>query len=79
MFFSDSVFSDDYYFIAGVNALIPQELIEENYYIIDVETINLFRIKRRLSPHKKVIAFISDDFDYYVLNHLKDIVFINKN
>jgi len=38
---SDAIFSDDYFFIVGICALLTPELIDENYYIIDIETINL--------------------------------------
>lgn len=38
---SDSVFSDDYFFIVGISALLTPGLIDENYSIIDIETTSL--------------------------------------
>lgn len=38
-------FSDDYFFIVGISTLLTSELIDENYYIVDVETTNLLRLK----------------------------------
>lgn len=42
---SNSVFSDDYFFIVGISTLLTSELIDENYYIVDVETTNLLQVK----------------------------------
>lgn len=78
MVLSDSVFSDDYYFIIGISVLLTPELIDENYYIVDVETINLSQIKKKFLPDRKIIAFISNDLDYYALRHMKNTLFIDK-
>ncbi|HCD7552092.1 TPA: helix-turn-helix transcriptional regulator [Citrobacter farmeri] len=75
---SDSVFSDDYFFIVGISALLTPELIDENYYIVDVNESSIQRIAEYISPGRKIIAFITNDLDYYALNHLSDIAFIDK-
>lgn len=75
---SDSVISDDYFFIVGISALLTPELIDENYYIVDVDESSLQRITEYLFPGRKIIAFITNDLDYYALNHLSDVVFIDK-
>ncbi|HDC4393628.1 TPA: helix-turn-helix transcriptional regulator [Enterobacter cloacae] len=75
---SDSVYSDNYFFIVGISALLTPELIEENYYIVDVECSSLQRIAKYLIEERKVIAFISNDLDYYALRHWKNITFIDK-
>lgn len=76
---SDAIFSDDYFFIVGICALLTPELIDENYYIIDIETINLSEVRKHIFPGRKVIAFITNDLDYYALMHLPDFIFIDKN
>ncbi|ADO47334.1 helix-turn-helix transcriptional regulator [[Enterobacter] lignolyticus] len=75
---SDSIFSDDYFFIVGISALLTSELIDENYYIVDVEATNLLQIKRHLFPGRKIIAFITNDLDYYALKHIQNIMFVDK-
>ncbi|ELW1648481.1 MULTISPECIES: helix-turn-helix transcriptional regulator [Enterobacter] len=75
---SNSVFSDDYFFIVGISALLTPELIDENYYIVDVESTSLEKIKEYLFSDRKIIAFITSDLDYYALKDLQDIVFIDR-
>ncbi|EOH6069728.1 TPA: helix-turn-helix transcriptional regulator [Klebsiella michiganensis] len=75
---SDAIFSDDYFFIVGICALLTPELIDESYYIIDIETINLSEVRKHIFPGRKVIAFITNDLDYYALMHLPDFIFIDK-
>lgn len=75
---SAAVFSDDYFFSAGISALLTPELIDENYYIVDIETTNLTLLKERFLTDRKVIAFITNDLDYYALRHLKNIISIDK-
>lgn len=75
---SNSVFSDDYFFIVGISTLLTSELIDENYYIVDVETTNLLQVKEHFFADRKIIAFISNDLDYYALKHLRSITFVDK-
>lgn len=75
---SDSIFSDDHFFIVGMSALLTPELIDENYYIVDVEATNLTRIKKYFSTSRRVIAFIKNDLDYYALKNIHNIIFIDK-
>lgn len=75
---SDSIFSNDYFFIVGISALLTPELIDENYYIVDVEATNFAQIKEFLFTGRKVIAFITNDLDYYALRHIDNITFIDK-
>ncbi|MET6679122.1 helix-turn-helix domain-containing protein [Citrobacter amalonaticus] len=75
---SDSVFSDDYFFIVGISALLTPELIDENYYIVDIDESILQRSTEYFPPGRKIIAFITNDLDYYALCHLRDIIFIDK-
>ena len=53
---SDSVFSDDYFFIVGISALLTPELIDENYTIVDVDESLLQRSTEYLFPGRKIIA-----------------------
>ncbi|AIE71823.1 MULTISPECIES: helix-turn-helix transcriptional regulator [Klebsiella] len=75
---SDSVFSDDYFFIVGISALLTPGLIDENYSIIDIETTSLSEVRKHIFPGRKVIVFITNDLDYYALKHMADFVFIDK-
>ncbi|TLV06193.1 helix-turn-helix transcriptional regulator [Klebsiella indica] len=75
---SDAIFSDDYFFIVGISALLTPELIDENYYIIDIDTTNLSEVRKRIFPGRKIIVFITNDLDYYALKHMADFVFIDK-
>lgn len=75
---SGSIFSDDYFFIVGMSELLTQELIDENYCIIDIETICISEVRKNITPGKKVIIFISNVLDYYALKHMSDFVFIDK-
>lgn len=53
---SDSVFSDDYFFIVGISALLTPELIDENYTIVDVDESLLQRSTEYLFPGRKIIG-----------------------
>nr|WP_318382405.1 helix-turn-helix transcriptional regulator [uncultured Enterobacter sp.] len=75
---SHSVFSDDYYFVVGISALLTPELIDENYYIVDVEATDYLQSKHRLLTDRKIIAFISNDLDFYALQHLGNVTFIDR-
>ncbi|MBU9833562.1 helix-turn-helix transcriptional regulator (plasmid) [Rahnella aquatilis] len=75
---SSSVFSDDYFFIVGISTLLTSELIDKNYYIVDVEAANFQQVKKYFFADRKVIAFISNDLDYYALKHLPGITFVDK-
>lgn len=75
---SDSVFSDNYFFIVGISMLLTPELIDENYYIVDIGDSSLQWITGHLNPGRKIIAFITNDLDYYALSHLKNITLIDK-
>lgn len=75
---SDSVFSDNNFFIVGIQALLTSKLIDKNYYIVDVEAINLKQIREHFFPSRKIIAFITNDLDYYALRHIYNITFIDK-
>lgn len=75
---SGSIFSDDYFFIVGMSELLTPELIDENYCIIDIETICMSEVRKNITPGKKVIIFISNVLDYYALKHMSDFVFIDK-
>jgi hypothetical protein len=52
---SDAIFSDDYFFIVGMSALLTPELIDENYCIIDIETINLSEVRKTYFPAEKLL------------------------
>ncbi|WP_337262253.1 MULTISPECIES: helix-turn-helix transcriptional regulator [unclassified Serratia (in: enterobacteria)] len=78
MHLSKSVFSDNYFFIVGVCALLTPELIDEYYYIVDIDYSNYNEINFNPDENKRVIAFISNDFDYYYLKDMGDISFIDK-
>jgi hypothetical protein len=56
---SGSIFSDDYFFIVGMSALLTPELIDENYCIIDIETINLSEVRKNIIPGKKLLRLLS--------------------
>lgn len=75
---SDSVISSDYFFITGINALLTSKLIDESYYIVDVETASLAQIKNCFGSSKKVIAFITNDLDYYALRGMQNVIIIDK-
>lgn len=75
---SDSVISGDYFFISGFSALLSRALIDENYYIVDVETTNYARVIDGVSQGRNVFAFISNDIDYYALEHLKNVTLIDR-
>lgn len=75
---SDSVFSDNNFFIVGIKALLTSELIDENYYLVDVEAINLEQIGEHFFSGRKIIAFITNDLDYYALRHIYNITFVDK-
>ncbi len=75
---SKSVLSDNYFFVVGTYALLTPELIDEYYYIIDIDAVNFSDIDFKLVGKKRVIAFISNDFDYYSLKSLKNISFLDK-
>lgn len=72
------VISDDVFFIVGICALLTPELIDEHYYIIDINQTKLQLINEYLYSGKRIVAFISDDLDYYALSHMIDVIFINK-
>lgn len=78
MVLSNSVFSENYFFIVGISELLTSELIEGNYYILDIDTTNLAQIGRFSDRTKKIVAFISNDLDYYALKHIKNILLIDK-
>lgn len=75
---SESVISDDHFFICGFSALLSRELIDESFYIVDVDKTNCLLITPEFFQVKKVFAFISNDLDYYALRHLKNVTFINR-
>lgn len=75
---SKCVISDDVFFIVGICALLTSELIDEQYYIIDINQRNLQQINKYIYSGKKVVAFITSDLDYFSLSHLSDVIFINK-
>lgn len=78
MHLSKSVFSDNYFFIVGVCALLTPELIDEYYYIVDAEYSHHNEINFTPDDNKRLIAFISNDLDYYALKDMGDISFIDK-
>ncbi|MFC0226890.1 helix-turn-helix transcriptional regulator [Serratia aquatilis] len=78
MHLSKSVFSDNYFFIVGVCALLTPELIDDYYYIIDVDNSNYNGIDFSADENKRVIAFISNDLDYYALKDMGNISFMDK-
>ncbi|EFN9100895.1 LuxR C-terminal-related transcriptional regulator [Escherichia coli] len=75
---SKSVLSDDIFFTIGISELLSKELIDEFYYIIDVDDSNLHLISKYSSSEKNVVAFINDALDYYALNYLDNVIFIDK-
>lgn len=75
---SNSVISNDYFFILGLSALLSRELIDENYFIVDVETTNHLQASRCLFQGRNVFAFISNDLDYYMHCHLENVIFIDR-
>ncbi|MGU3414166.1 LuxR C-terminal-related transcriptional regulator [Enterobacteriaceae bacterium C34A] len=75
---ADCVFSNNYFFSLGISHLLTSELITEHYSIIDIETSNHQAIKTWISSGKSLVAFISDDLDYYTLKNAGEIIFINK-
>jgi hypothetical protein len=58
---SGSIFSDDYFFIVGMSELLTPELIDENYCIIDIETICISEVRKNIIPGKKLL-FLSATF-----------------
>lgn len=75
---SDSVISDDYFFIFGFSALLSRELIDENFYIVDVETTSYAQVNDSVCQGRKIFAFISNDVDYYALQHLENVTLIDR-
>lgn len=75
---SNSVISDDYFFILGLSALLSRELIDENYYIVDLETTNHLQASPCLFQDRKIFAFISSGLDYYTHCHLENVTFIHR-
>jgi DNA-binding CsgD family transcriptional regulator len=78
MHLSKSVFSENYFFIVGVCALLTPELIDDYYYIIDVDCCNPIEIDFMAGSNKRIIAFISNDLDYYALRDMNNISFMDK-
>lgn len=78
MHLSKSVFSENYFFVVGVCALLTPELIDDYYYIFDVDCCNCKEINFMADENKRVIAFISNDLDYYSLRYINGISFVDK-
>lgn len=78
MHLSTSVFSDNYFFIVGVCTLLTPELIDDYYYILDVDCCNHNDIDFMAGKNKRIIAFISNDLDYYALRDMNNISFMDK-
>ncbi len=78
MYLSKSVFSDNYFFVVGVCALLTSELIDDYYYILDVDCYHHNDIDFMTDKNKRLIAFISNDLDYYALRDMKNISFMDK-
>jgi DNA-binding NarL/FixJ family response regulator len=75
---SHVIISDDYFFAIALNSLFLSKPLRGNYLIIDVESTSRLQVKQCLSQNVKVFAFISNDFDYYALRHLENVVFIDR-
>lgn len=73
-----TVLSEDYYFTLGLKKLFSSHLFGGDYLIVDVETTSRSQVEQCLFQNKKVFAFISNDFDYYALCHLENVVFIDR-
>jgi DNA-binding CsgD family transcriptional regulator len=75
---TNSVFSDDYFFKFGFETLLAQAPVEENYHIIDVETMDYSQVTESVCLGKTVFAFIVNDIDYYALQHLENVTLIDR-
>lgn len=75
---SSSVISTDPYFHLGICSLLSHELIDENFYIIDVDTTVINQVRKYANCGKPLIAFVSNDLDYYALKKINNILFIDK-
>ena len=75
---SHVIFSDDYFFTLAMKTLFSSNLLSGDHLIVDVESTSRLQVEQCLFQNKKVFAFISNDFDYYALCHLGNVVFIDR-
>ncbi|WP_407437187.1 helix-turn-helix transcriptional regulator [Lelliottia sp.] len=70
--------SEDYFFMLGLKKLFSSHPFGSDYFIVDVETTSRSQVEQCSFLNKKVYAFISNDFDYYALCHLENVIFIDR-
>ncbi|AHG22490.1 hypothetical protein Z042_24930 [Chania multitudinisentens RB-25] len=75
---SNSIISDDYFFIFGLSALLSQKLADDRYFIIDMKTADYTKVKKCACQAEKVFVLISNDLDYYALRHFENVTMIHR-
>lgn len=79
---SDYILSDNYYFKFGISTLLTTALINNGLYVIDCDKSDIIYVMRSLDlSERHIIAFISNDIEYYIFSALNDhasIKFIDK-
>lgn len=72
------ILSEDNFFNAGLKAMFSSNTFGAGYVIVDMESTRRSQVEQCLSQGKKVFAFIDNDFDYYALCHLENVIFIDR-
>ncbi|WP_220266403.1 helix-turn-helix transcriptional regulator [Enterobacter sp. Colony194] len=75
---SHSIISNDHFFKVGICALLSPELIDDNFILVDMDTVLAAKVKKLDTRGKQLVAFISNDIDYYVLQSVGNVLFIDR-
>ncbi|HFR8653462.1 TPA: helix-turn-helix transcriptional regulator, partial [Escherichia coli] len=72
------IFSNNFFFSVGINELLTRPVIDCSFYIIDVESIYHNFVIPKMAEGRRIVVFISNDFEYYALRSLKKITLLDK-
>lgn len=75
---SHSIISNDHFFKVGICTLLSPELIDDNFIIVDMDTVLVAQVKNIDAGDKQLVAFISNDIDYYALQSVDNVLFIDR-
>lgn len=73
-----SIISNDNLFKAGILALFSAGFVDEYFIIIDMETVLSEDFKKLRIEDKQLVVFISNDIDYYALQGIDNVLFIDR-